>query len=129
MILIVDFSKKSDKERLYETLKGLKLVPYQVELKVYRNNRSNQQNAYYWGVVVKMLSDYTGFTPDEMHEYLRGRFLKYIKPLPGGEMAEIRQSTTDLDTKEFELYLEQIRMFAVQDLDIQIPLPNEIIEL
>lgn len=130
MILIVDMNSKSDKGRLFETLKGLKPVPYRIEFKVDRDQRSGQQNKYYWGVVVKLLSDHTGFTRDEMHECLRGMFLKYQKPMPpNGHMATITQSTTDLDTKEFEDYLEEIRRFAIQELDVEIPLPGEVLEI
>jgi hypothetical protein len=129
MILIVDFSNTPDKERLYKTLKGLKPVPYRVELKVDRGNRSGQQNKYYWGVVIKTLSDETGFTPEEMHEVLKRKFLKYCKALPNGEQVEVTESTTDLDTKEFEDFMENVRRFAIQELDILINLPNEVIEL
>jgi ribosomal protein L39E len=129
MILIIDMNSKSDKDRLYKELKRCKLVPYRVELKEDRDNRSNNQNKYYWGVVIKTLSDETGFTPDEMHEVLKRKFLKYCKALPNGEQVEVTESTTDLDTKEFEEYMEQIRRFAIQELDILILLPNEIIEI
>jgi hypothetical protein len=129
MIIIVDFSKKSDKERLYETLKGLRAIPYQIELKEYRDNRSNRQNRYYWGVVLKVLSDYTGFTQDEMHEELKKRFLSYFKVLPTGEEVKLTQRTANLNTEEFERYLEKVRMFAAQELDVVIPLPNEFLEV
>ncbi len=130
MILIVDMNSKPDKQRLHETLKGLKLVPYRIEIKVDRDKRSGNQNRFYWGCVIKLLSDHTGFTPDEMHETLRAKFLKYQKPMPpNGYMATVIQSTTDLDTKEFEEYIEEIRRFAIQELDVEIPTPNEYLEV
>lgn len=129
MILIVDFSKKSDRERLHETLKGLKPVPYRIELKIDRDQRSGRQNKYYWGVVVKLLSDHTGFSRDEMHECLRGMFLKYQKALPNNQIVTVTQSTTDLDTKEFEDYLDEVRRFAIQELDVEIPMPGEVLEV
>jgi hypothetical protein len=128
MKLIVDFNSKSDKERLFTELKKCKPVPYQIELKVDRGNRSGQQNKYYWGVVIKTLSDETGFTPEEMHDVLKWKFLKYSKVLPNGEQVEVTESTTDLDTKEFEDFMEQVRRFAITELDILIPLPNELLE-
>jgi hypothetical protein len=77
MILKVDFSSKLDKERLYNVLKGLKSITYLIELKVNRNNRSIPQNKFYWGVVIDILSNHTGFEPEEVHEVLRAKFLKY----------------------------------------------------
>lgn len=125
MILLVDFSNTSDKVRLYEVLKGLKPVPYQIELKIDRGNRSNNQNRYYWGVVIEILSEHTGFTPEEIHEVLKAKFLRYTKMLPTSEEVNLSRSTKGLDTKEFEEYMEKVRMFAIQELDVEIPLPNE----
>jgi hypothetical protein len=129
MILVVDFSKQSDKGKLFDQLKKLKPVPYRVELKVDRDSRSNNQNRYYWGVVVKLLSEHTGFSQGEMHYTLRHKFLSYTKVLSNNERVQVVQSTTDLDTKEFEDYMEDIRRFAIQELDIEIPLPNECLEI
>ena len=36
----------------------------------WRNERTRQQIKYYWGVCVKLISDYTGHSPDEIHEFL-----------------------------------------------------------
>ena len=41
--------------------------------------RSNQQSRYYWGIVVQILSEHTGFTKDEVHELLKRKFLKDIR--------------------------------------------------
>lgn len=130
MILLIDFSKRTDKERLYETLKGLKPAVYKVELKVNRGERSLRQNSYYWGVVIKILSDYTGFEPDEMHEDLKNRFLKYYKVIKAtGEERELAKSTSNLSTEEFEAYLDMIRRWAMIEHDVYIPLPNEYAEI
>jgi hypothetical protein len=129
MILIIDFSKKSDKERLYKALKGLREAPYQVELKVDRGQRSGNQNKYYWGVVIAILGDFLGYEHEEIHELLKAKFLKYVKTLPNGESVELTKSTKNLNTKEFEDYLERIRIFAALELDVTIPLPGEIIEI
>ena len=85
-----------------------------------RSHRSLSQNAYYWGVVVKLISDYTGYEPDEMHEVLKAQF-------NAGEFGEIRygKSTSKLSTLDFEAYLEQIKRWAVQELHVVIPDPND----
>lgn len=129
MILIIDFGKKEEKQKLFESLRKLKDVPYWIEIKVDRNKRSGNQNRYYWGVVLKLLSEHTGFTKEEMHETLRRKFLKYNKVLPTGEQVEVMESTTDLDTKEFEIYLDDVKRFSIQELDVYIPDPNEVLEL
>jgi hypothetical protein len=63
-----------------------------------------------------------------MHDILRAKFLNEW------EMVEINNkkiglnkiiSTTSLNTKAFEVYAEQIRIWALSDLGIRLMLPNE----
>src|SRR5262252_1564389 len=88
--------------------------------------RSVQANAYYWGVVVKALSDYTGSTPDEMHDILKMKFLPkdVCIAAPNGEVIGefvIGGSTARLTTLEFYDYVEQIRGWSFEQLDVDIP--------
>lgn len=130
MILIVDFASKESKLKLYDNLKKLQEKPYKIEIKRDRDTRSGKQNKYYHAVIVPMISDYTGFELDEAHEVLKAKFLKYDRIIEAtGEIVSCIKSTTDLDTWEFEQFTEQIRRFAAQDLDLIIPLPNEVLEI
>ncbi|MDD4924312.1 MAG: hypothetical protein PHF74_05710 [Dehalococcoidales bacterium] len=92
--------------------------------KEHKNARSYRQNRYYWGIVVNILSDVTGYSSDEMHEILRAKFLPDSKEV-GNEVINISRSTTELNTSEFEDYLRQIREFASASLGTYIPQPNE----
>jgi hypothetical protein len=91
--------------------------------------RSIAENNYYWGVVVDLLCEHTGDTPDDMHEILKEKFLRETKFLQGegDKVAEVArvQSTTLLTTHEFEDYLKEVREWASIELGIYIPLPNE----
>jgi hypothetical protein len=84
--------------------------------------RSIVQNNYYHGVVLKLLSEFTGYEREEMHEALKIKFLTYenVKGLP------VTMSTTQLKTHEFEEYLERIRRWASMDLGVYIPMPKEV---
>lgn len=84
-----------------------------------RKIRSNSQNEYYWGVVLQLISEFTGETVEDLHDHFRVRFLMQ------GEKFSHPRSTTSLTTAEFEDYLAKIRLFATQDLNVFIPLPNE----
>jgi hypothetical protein len=90
-----------------------------------RNPRSSNQNRYYFGIVLRQLSDETGNTVDEMHEIMKQKFLLIEKCVFNDEIYEITQSTTKLNTAEMEVYLEKIRRFASMELNIVILLPNE----
>lgn len=89
------------------------------------SSRSSEQNRYYHGILLTILADHTGYTTDDLHEYLKQSFLPQplIKIL--GQHIVRTVSTTQLDTKEFNEYIEKIRTFAREELDCYIPLPNE----
>lgn len=90
-----------------------------------RNVRSVNQNAYYWGVIIDMISKYLGYFPDEMHEILKRKFLPSKVVKLKDEEIVIPESTARLDSGEFENYLESIRIWAATDLNMTIPVPNE----
>jgi hypothetical protein len=85
-----------------------------------KSKRSNQQNNYYFGVVCKVLGDYFGYDTEEMHDALKYKFLR-----KGAADLETVQSTTKMNTAEFEEYLEKIRRWAATDYGVVVPLPNE----
>ncbi len=85
------------------------------------SQRSDQQNKYYWAVVVAMISEATGYTADEMHENLKRMFLS-----TKDEHGLIRiGSTATLKTLEFKDYLDKIIRWAA-DMGIPIPEPNDV---
>ena len=109
-----------DRFRAYlETFRG-----QQIDLLIrrHRRTRSNNQNRYYWGVVVSILAESFGYSPDEMHNALAWRFLR-LDDRP--ELPTVR-STTTLTTGEFERYLEAVRTWASIEQGVFIPLPNEV---
>ena len=116
-----------DKQSLINYLKELG-SDYIVEVKKQRNNRSNMQNSYYWKCIVQVLAEELGYFPNEIHDILRAKFLNEW------EMLEINNkkiginkigSTATLNTKGFEVYAEQIRIWALSELGIRLMLPNE----
>ncbi len=123
--LVVDFSNEDQKIKLYGILKKLKPTRYFLEIKQHKKSRSMSQNKYYWGVVIKILSNETGFYEDEMHDVLKKKFNKKVKVLrQTGEEFLIGGTTTQLDTSDFQDYLEKIKTWAIQELNIYIPDPN-----
>lgn len=101
-----------------------------LSVKLKRKKRSNPQNAYYWGVVVPMVTAGINqfgndFEQEETHEFLKARFNAKEIELIEGHYIEMPQSTASLDTKEFMSYLEQIQQFASSMLGLYIANPNE----
>ena len=91
----------------------------------HRSTRSLNQNAYYWKVIVGMLSDELGYSKDEMHEILKGKFLSEEVKV-GDEIIRYAKSTASLKTNTFEDLMTDIREWASATLNIMIAQPNEI---
>lgn len=106
---------------------GKKLV---LTIEAPKKERSLNQNSYMWGVVYNTISNYTGMTPREVHEFCKLEFnfgFKEVLNKNTGELKELRypKSTTDLSTMDMENYLEAIRRYFMIEFNLYIPLPNE----
>jgi len=116
-----------DKQSLFSYLKELE-NDYIVSVKKQRNTRSNMQNSYYWKCIVQGLAEELGYFPNEMHDALRAKFLSEYEMISiNDNQIAINKigSTTALNTKSFEQYTEQVRVWALTDLGIRLMLPNE----
>lgn len=96
---------------------------YVIEIQKSKRKRSLNQNRYYWGVVLKVLSLHTGYTADETHQELARMFLSY-----DNNGKKFVRSTTKLTTWDFEQYLEKCRIWGRENMNCHIPMPNEITE-
>jgi len=116
-----------DKQMLFNYLKDLG-KDYIVNVKKQRNNRSTMQNNYYWACIVQPLSSELGYFPDEMHDTLKVKFASEWQSIEINEKQIGLQkvnSTASMNTKDFEVYAEQIRIWALTELGIRLMLPNE----
>jgi hypothetical protein len=108
--------------RYLVSLSKLEGQRFELTIKKEKSQRSLNQNGYYHAVVIAILSDFTGYEVDEIHEALKAKFLS----LPEDDFGIVKiRSTTELSTVEFEDYLERIRRWATMKLNCFIPLPNE----
>ena len=73
--------------------------------------RSNNENSYFHGVVLPILSELTGYTEDEMKAVVKFKFKI--------------QHTSTLSTAEFEDFMSKIRSWASIELGCYVPEPNE----
>ena len=101
--------------------------------------RSTQQNKYLWGVVYKTIVDNDpGFfccdavdslrktarlsAAEVVHEFCKARFLP-AADLPGLQIT-VAPSTAKLPRKEFQEYVEAIRRWAADELQVFVPDPT-----
>ena len=98
----------------------------EVTIEKRRKRRTDNQNSYYWGVVIRTIANECGYRSDEelaaVHAELKKKFLPH-----NGKLA-LPQSTTTLNTADFTEYIEKVRAWAATELGIYIPDPNEIKE-
>ena len=139
----VTISSKVENDKLCKNIMALNRIIQEfngmditITIAKQRKSRSNKQNRYYRGVVVKLIQsafkDNWGesYTSDEVHEFLKARF-NYIEHVneDGGEIIKLGKSTTKNSTVEQEEYQEKCRTFGLEWFGITIPLPNEQIEI
>lgn len=86
-------------------------VLWSVTVKPYKSTRTLDQNEYYWKLVTE-LADYFGLkSKDEMHEVLLYKLLSEEKQIKNLKVITIN-STTKLNVKQFNEYLEKVKDFA-----------------
>jgi len=116
-----------DKQSLFSYLKELD-NDYIVSVKKQRNTRSNMQNNYYWSCIVQVLSNELGYFPDEIHDLLKVKFSSEWNSIEINDRnvgIQVVKSTARMDSKAFEIYADQIRIWAMTELGIRLMLPNE----
>ena len=83
-----------------------------VKIAPYKSTRSLDQNEYYWRLVTE-LANYFGLkSKDEMHQVLLYKLLSEKKQIKNLEVIT-DGSTSKLNVKEFNEYLEQVKDFAM----------------
>jgi len=102
-----------------------------IVIKRAKSKRSDNQNRYYWGVIIPILTEAFKdlghrINKDECHHVLKSMFnYKDLANQDGEFVAKIGQSTAGLNKTEFIEYIDKIIEWSAEILNIQIPLPNE----
>ncbi len=87
-------------------------------------SRSSKENRYFHGIVLELLSDFTGEDPETLKIFLKKKFGWIETKQVMGMMVEVPISTAAMSTTDFEKFMSQIRMFG-DTLGVYIPEPNE----
>jgi len=103
-----------------------------ITVEEWKPKRSNQQNNYYWGVIVpiwkNLLKEEWGEIRSikDTHEFLKYNcnYTEIVKE-DTGEVLKLAKSTTRNNTKDQETFHERCRQLAYEMFNVQIPLPNE----
>lgn len=97
-----------------------------------KKKRSNPQNRYYWSCLLPLMQqgakDIFGevWSINKAHEHLKAKFLFHESiNHKTGEIIRTPKSTTENTTTEMEIYHTEIRIYLLEDFDINAPEPNE----
>lgn len=101
-----------------------------------KKKRSSPQNRYYHGLLIPLMQsgakDLFGevWSMTKSHEHLKSKFLFHESVnQKTGEIIQTPKSTTELTTTDWEVYMTEIRIYLLQDFDINAPEPNQEIKL
>lgn len=76
-----------------------------------KSKRSDSQNQYYWGVYLKIISEETGHTTEELHSLFKGMFLSEIREVLGNKV-RVQTSSTTLSKSQFSDYIQNIASYT-----------------
>ena len=120
--ILVDDDRR---ENAIDHLLGLDLKkPVEVHIKDYKRNRTKSQNDTLW-MWYKPIAEHFGYTPTELHEVMKVRFLGTVEYKVDGQLLIKPKSTTKLSTKEMAEFLTKVQMLAVTN-NIRIPMPDDL---
>lgn len=98
---------------------------WDVVIQKHKKKRSNMQNSALWGVAYKAISEETGNSKEDLHEYFLGEFGGWEDvEVMGVIKARPTLRSSKMDTKTFKEFYEFIQMRA-SELGYYVPSPNE----
>lgn len=127
---------KRNRNIVLEAIKSFEGKEVLITLEKATKQRSNSQNAYYWGVLIVILQncfkEHWGeiWSKEETHDFCKMQF-NFIERIneSTGEIVRVPKSTTENTTTAQEELHSEIRNFIFEWFNVQVPLPNESITL
>lgn len=95
--------------------------PLAVTISEYKSKRSLEQNARYWGYLLKQIEEKAWvngqqFSAEAWHEHFKRTLLGCVE-LPSGQL--MGRSTASLSVEEFGDYMTKVEQYAVTELGVE----------
>ena len=133
---VKDGSLAVNRSLIAKTIKHFEGAEITLTIEKKFSKRSNNQNAFYWGVILPIVSELlqnsTGhfFSIEETHDVLKSNCnYKELISENTGEITKIPLSTTELTTIEFIEFMEKVEHFVFDYFSVTLPKPNEQLNL
>ena len=127
--IILDFDAPGVKQTVASHVWSLK-GNHRITIVKERKRRSDGQNRYFHGVVLQYFTAWCNeqgndWTEDECKGELKRRFLsKTWTDEKTGEIFETTRKTSDLDTKEFMEFIDNVVFWMANSYGVKIPPPD-----
>lgn len=112
----------ASRQEFSRLLGSMRRGPVSVDVKVCRSKHSQKARGYYYGVVLKLISEHTGYDVNELHELFKRRFLKPVVKDVLGEEIEV-WTIAESDSLEFFDYVEDCRRVGAE-MGVETPDPD-----
>lgn len=119
-------------QNLYSFFRAMPDGSYMLSITKQKRGRTLNQNEWLWGCVYPILLDglldagWEFTSVEQVHEFLKklmahDRVVNYDT----GEIVEIPKSTATMDTQQFSTYIDKLREYAEEFLNVTIPDPDK----
>jgi Zn/Cd-binding protein ZinT len=105
---------------------------YMINITKQRRGRTLNQNDWLWGCVYPILLDglldagWEFTSVEQVHEFFKKQMAQdKVVNYHTGEVMEIPKSTATMDTQQFSMYIDALRSYAEDFLNVTIPDPDK----
>lgn len=91
--------------------------PWEVLVRPWKPSRSDAQNRRYWLLLGKV-ADFTGHDKDELHEWMKEKFLGTRSIEIAGERRAVAPSTRRLKVDAFASYMTKVETWCIETLGV-----------
>lgn len=129
---------KRNRNLVLDAIKSFEGVEVRITLEKLKKKRSNNQNAFYWGVVIPLiqngLKEATGEfrSADNIHYRILLPLFSPINEIVNTETGEVvneKLTSSDMTTTQFCEFIMEVQKWSAEFLGVDIPSPNEDIHL
>lgn len=113
-------NERDRRRRYLATLAGR---PVEVVVRKVREQRSIDQNKYWWAVPIPLLAEHCGYTDTQMHYVLLGECFGYVVG-PTGKGVPNVASSSNLSVEEFTKLIDWVLIWGPTEMGVYIPPPK-----
>ena len=107
-------------KELRKFISSLDSGKYMIQISTFVENRTLDQNKYYWKII-EIIAKEIGYEPNELHNIFKYKFLQKTITDSNGNMVKGLKSTSDLNINEFIEYIDNIKYYVLNELEIILP--------